>query len=58
MNLDYESPRKGRLTIYEREGRFIGLVPHKGGRVMNDRGIRLEEEGCRMIGETRWIFIP
>ena len=27
----------------------------KGGRVMDDRGIRLEEEGCQMIGEIKWI---
>ena len=37
-------------------GEIYGPAPHSGGRVMDDGGIRLEEEGCRMTGETRWII--
>ena len=33
-------------------------VLHKGGMVMDDGGVRLKEEECRITGETRWITIP
>ena len=37
-------------------GRFFGPRPHKGLRILDVGGIRLEEEGCRLTGEIRWIL--
>ena len=37
-------------------GRFSGPTLHKGGRVLDVRGIRLEEEGRWLTGETKLIL--
>ena len=37
-------------------GDFSGPVLHKGGRVLDVGGIRLEEEECQLTGETKWIL--
>ena len=50
----FESPMRGHY-VYSVWERFSSPTPHKGGRVLDVGGIRLEEEEFRLTGEISWI---